>query len=141
MLGKVFNSIHFQVLSRSMDASMLRNEVIANNIANVNTPGFKRSEVIFEEKLRKVLEKTTNYDTLKSNDYQKSDTMGNSSKILEVEPELVEVGDSSFRNDGNNVDIDVEMAELVKNKVYYDTMEQSLDNEIRLLRMAITGRS
>ena len=60
--------------------------------------------------------------------------------IFHLEPEIVEMNDTSYRNDGNNVDIDVESAKLAKNKLYYDSLTQSINNEIRLLRLAITGR-
>ena len=46
----------------------------------------------------------------------------------------------SYRNDGNNVDIDNEMALLTKNNLLYESLSQSMSNEIRLLRIAITGR-
>ena len=53
MLERIFDSKTHFILNESMDATALRNNVIANNIANVDTPKFKRSEVIFEENLKK----------------------------------------------------------------------------------------
>ena len=65
----------------------------------------------------------------------------NKDKLTSFQPEVRQLDDFNFRNDENNVDIDVEMANLTKNKIYYDSVSQSLSNEIRSLRMAITGRS
>jgi flagellar basal-body rod protein FlgB len=61
-------------------------------------------------------------------------------KGTQIEPEIRTLKDLSYRNDENNVDIDVETAKMAKNKIYYDALGQSMSNEIRLLRMAITGR-
>jgi len=137
MLEKLLNSKTQSVLQQSMDAASLRNDVLANNIANAETPGFKRSEVVFEEEMKKVLENATNYDKLrltKPNHIQ-TNQAGSQSPI-----KVRQLDDLSFRNDGNNVDIDVEMANLSKNKIYYDAVGQSMSNEIKLLRLAITGR-
>ncbi len=137
MLEKLLNTRTQMVLKQSMDASSLRNDVIANNIANAETPKFKRSEVIFEQKMKKVLEKSTNPDKLKLTDSRHipiSPTASNS--LIEVR----ELEDLSYRNDDNNVDIDVETANLSKNKIYYDAVSQSMSNEIKLIKMAILGR-
>jgi len=122
-----------------MDTACLRNTVIADNIANADTPGFKRSRVIFEENVKEALEKQTNDTRLKVTNFRHIQ-IGNKTSIENIKPELKVIEDLSFRNDGNNVDIDVEMAEMSKNKIYYDALGQCMSNEIRLLRTAITGR-
>ena len=53
MLEQIMNSSNFDYLSRGLEAANLRHEVISNNIANVNTPHFKRSAVNFEDLLAK----------------------------------------------------------------------------------------
>jgi len=137
MLEKLLNTKTHMVLKQSMDAANLRNDVIANNIANVETPGFKRSEVIFEEQMKKVLDNTTIYDKLKCTD-DRHIQLGQASSQSPIEVKKLE--DLSYRNDENNVDIDVENANLSKNKIYYDAVTQSMSNEIKLLRLAILGR-
>jgi len=136
LLDKILNSGSEQVLVKAMDAASLRNEIIANNIANVDTPGFKKSEVNFAEKIRDVLgnEKTHVKMSLTDKRHMMS---SKSPGIYAIQPEINPCDASSYRNDGNNVDIDVEMAELAKNKIYYDAMGQSISSEIKLLRMAI----
>lgn len=136
MLNKIFNSGYNQLLTKAMDAANLRNEVIANNIANVETPGFKKSEVIFSEKIKKVLQNNKNHGKLDITNPRHIAI--NPGTISEVNPEIRTINSTSYRNDGNNVDIDTEMAELAKNKIYYDALSQSMSNEIRLLRLAIT---
>lgn len=137
MLEKLLNNKTQTVLKQSMDAASLRNEVIANNIANAETPGFKRSEVIFEEEMKKVLENSTTYDKLRlTNAKHIQIYQARSASPIKVN----KLDDLSYRNDKNNVDIDVEMANMSKNKIYYDAVSQSMSNEIKLLRLAILGR-
>ncbi len=138
MLDKILNSGSEQLLVKAMDAASLRNEVIANNIANVDTPSFKKSEVIFSEKIKNVLQNNKNHVKLSLTD--KRHIMSSKSPGIEaIEPEVTQCDSSSYRNDGNNVDIDAEMAEIAKNKIYYDAMGQSVSKEIKLLRLAIEG--
>jgi len=137
MLEKIFTSPTQYLLNKGLDAASVRNKVIADNIANVDTPKFKRHEVIFEENIKKVLEKNNINGKLRTSD---SRHMQIKEKDTQIEPEIRTLKDLSYRNDENNVDIDVETAKMAKNKIYYDALGQSMSNEIRLLRMAITGR-
>lgn len=141
LLERILNSGAQTLLNRSMDAASLRNEVIANNIANVDTPGFKRSEVIFEDKIRNAMNSNTNISTdsgkLKLTNSRHIQIQDDS---LNLQPEVRTLDDLSYRNDGNNVDIDVETAKMTKNKVLYDALGQSMSEELKLLRLAITGR-
>lgn len=139
MLEKLFNSPTQWMLNKSMDVAALRNEVIADNIANVDTPKFKRREVIFEENLKKALQSdSTKTAKLKVNDSRHFPLIDESAEI--PVPEIRVMEDLSYRNDENNVDIDVESAKLAKNKIMYDAVSQSMGEELTLLRLAITGR-
>lgn len=137
MIEKIFTSPTQYLLNKGLDAASVRNRVIADNIANVDTPKFKRREVIFEENIKKVLEKNKINVKLRTTDSRHMQI-----KVIDngVEPEIRVLNDLSYRNDENNVDIDVETAKMAKNKIFYDSLGQSMSNEIRLLRMAITGR-
>ena len=59
MIEKFLSTPTQKLLNQALNASQLRNDVIANNIANVDTPGFKRSEVIFEDNIRQALHNQT----------------------------------------------------------------------------------
>ena len=131
MFGKIFNSPTQTLLANALDGSALRNEVTANNIANASTPDFKRSEVVFEEQLRLLGVEQQQPTPLRVTD----------PRHIQFRPERHQLNDLSYRNDDNNVDIDVETAKMIKNKLYYDAMGNSMTQEIRLLRLAITGRS
>lgn len=138
MLEKIFNSPTQWMLNKSMDVAALRNEVIADNIANVTTPKFKRREVIFEENLKKVLLQDSGTARLKVNNSRHFSLA--EQPAGDVEPEIRLMKDLSYRNDENNVDVDVETAKLAKNQINYDSLSQSMGQELSLLRLAITGR-
>jgi len=107
MLDKILDGK--KVIHKALDAAWTRNEVIAQNIANVDTPGYKRKTVSFEERLREAME---NKD-LKKSDVDKIDI-----KVVEENKNL------SQRLDGNSVDIDAEMAALAKNTIQYNALIQ-----------------
>jgi flagellar basal-body rod protein FlgB len=142
LLERIFNSKTQVLLNKAMDSASARTDVIANNIANVDTPGFKRSELVFEEKFQKLLDSQSNPDNDKLRTTNKRHIqIGQAPMDLEsFEPEIRKLKDLSYRNDENNVDIDVENANMTKNKIFYDAMAQSMSNEIKILRLAITGR-
>lgn len=137
MLEKILESKTQILLNKAMDVGVLRNDVIADNIANVNTPGFKRREVIFEEKMKKALEGNSTHLELTLSDRRHIPIRGNAP---DAGPEVRVLSELSFRNDENNVDIDNEMAKMKKNSINYDAVGRSMNNELRLLRMAITGK-
>ncbi|MGI6435377.1 MAG: flagellar basal body rod protein FlgB [Syntrophomonadaceae bacterium] len=138
MLNDVFNSGTQSLLNRAMDITWRAKEVSADNIANVDTPGFKRSEVLFQKNLQQALSlrgpKGLAATHARHMQGRASRMKGGNSIIID------RITDSSYRNDGNNVDIDMEMAGLTKANLFYDALSQSMSNEIRLLRLAITGR-
>lgn len=139
---KIFDTDTQILLTKSLDVTSLRNEIIADNIANVDTPNFKRREIVFSKKLQAVLEKLDTYDELplkKSNNRHFSLEADNNS-LINCHPEIVEMKNTRYRNDNNNVDIDVEMAESTKNKLNYDLLSECMNHELKLLRLAITGR-
>ncbi|AVX31197.1 flagellar basal-body rod protein FlgB [Carboxydocella thermautotrophica] len=137
MIERILNLSTINFLERGLDAASLRHQVLSNNIANVSTPGFKRSDVVFEEVLAAALgqgEKTTLAGVRTD---AKHLPIG-SVPIVAVQPQLVRQEDTSLRNDGNNVDIDVEMAELAKNTIYYEALSRQIGAEIAKLKYVIS---
>ncbi len=121
------------LLTKAMNASWKRNEVITNNIANANTPNFKKSEVVFEELLQDYLKGTT----LKGfNTHQKHFDIGPMDPKA-LQHKVIDTGGYSTRRDGNNVDIDVEMAELAKNQIIYNTLATQVNAHFSRLKLVI----
>lgn len=134
MLQQILNSA--RLLEKAIEASWKRQEVIADNIANADTPGFKKSRVEFESLLKSAIERGAvggkktrpeHFDTGWGGDLENTPVA------------IVKSGNTSMRADGNNVDIDIEMTELAKNTIYYNTLITKLNKELGRLKMAING--
>ncbi len=114
------------ILQRAMDASMIRRDVIANNIANADVPNFKRSEVNFESELKRALDSEKEKPAL-------SLTLTNEKHIpnwrakdyQSVQPRRVLDYVTTAKNNGNNVDAEEEMMLSVQNQLMYTLMAQA----------------
>jgi flagellar basal-body rod protein FlgB len=131
MFDKIFNSTAY--LEKGLDASWQRNQVISNNIANVDTPDFKRSEVQFESIFKSALEN----GTFAAKRTREGHLYTGTPELDDVSPMVIQDTSTSERMDGNNVDIDFESAELAKNSIYYYTLIQKISSEFTRLKMAI----
>lgn len=109
-------------LERALVGSALRHKEIANNIANANTPGFKRSDVDFASVLSTALAAARSPEDIER---------------LTFVPTVD--GQSSARADGNNVDIDAEMAALHENALTYQALALVAKARLRMLEIAIGG--
>jgi flagellar basal-body rod protein FlgB len=133
VVKSILSSPQESVLEQALGAAALRHKVIANNIANVNTPGFKKSDVVFEEKLAEAMagKKATMTRThAKHLPGRQGDAFA---------PSVVTDTKTSLRTDGNNVDIDAEMANVAKNTIYYNAVAQQLGSYFANLKSAIRG--
>ena len=123
----VYNYI--DVLGKAADASWIRNEVINNNIANADTPGYKRQDVQFDDILAR---------ELRSVQYNDLDTA-----IAEVDMDRIsgriytDAVNFSYRIDKNNVDIDTENVELASNQIKYNALTDSISQEFARLKSVI----
>ncbi len=112
------------VLAKALDATAARHKAIANNIANVETPGYKRVFVSFEDELRRALGESSGPKIRK--------------RLAELGPiQHVDLC-SPGRTDGNNVCIDAEIADLVRNSMKHKAVSVLLEGKIAMLRSAIT---
>ena len=123
VLEQIMNSSNFNYLSRAMSAANIRQEVISHNMANVNTPNFKKSTLVFEELLAKEL-----YRHLPM-----------ASRPFIATPTIVQEHDSLMRVDENNVDIDIEMAKLSKNQIYFNALATQMTGYVNKLKNTITS--
>lgn len=125
----IFNYIN--VLDKAADATSLRHNAIANNLANINTPGYKRQDVAFEATMQQVM------------GAYRSDSLGKSINKVNQHLDRLNVRaytDSagfSYRLDGNNVDVDTENVELASNQIKHNGLTQSLNEEFAMLKMVM----
>lgn len=183
---------------KMLDVTTLRHRVISNNIANLNSPGFKRSEVSFNEALERIkssadeaepdmsetakvqgindqLLNNLSIENLYSEGQRSATDLGvgyslsntvfdhaynnhatavpesldpraGSTKALSradlissVQPEIVQVDDTQ-RQDGNNINPEIEMATMIKNTSFYNVLVSSISGEFRTLKTIISNR-
>ena len=136
MLEQIMNSPNFNYLGRGLAAANLRQEVISNNIANVNTPNFKKSDVVFEELLAKEIgmDDSGRLPLVRTHDRHLPVGM-----IGKAKTSIQENDTTTMRVDNNNVDIDIEMASLAKNQLYYNAMATELGGYVNKLKNVITS--
>ncbi|WP_088228585.1 flagellar basal body rod protein FlgB [Desulfosporosinus sp. FKB] len=120
------------VLQKGLEASSLRQQVLSNNVANADTPNFKRSDVDFQTVLGAALGEDGGVLPMKETLSQ------HLSGVLGPDNNGVVIDQStSLRNDGNNVDIDKEMSNVAENGLYYESLAHTISSQLGLLRMVI----
>jgi len=125
-----------QALAASLKYRQLRQELIASNIANAETPGYKAKKIDFEEALARALD-TDDQMNMKVTD-GKHFNVGNGG-FKNLQPEIVESDDGIVSQDGNTVDRDKELAEMAENKIMYDASVQLLNKKLALLKYTISS--
>lgn len=135
---KLLNGAGFRTLESAVHSAELRQQVISDNVANVDTPNFKRSEVLFEDLLTEAI--GTNQGSISGfRTNAKHIPIGQSSEV--PAPIVATDETSSINNNGNNVDIDREMSLLAKNQLVYNLYIQQVNHDVSMMRTAIDGRA
>ncbi|MGE5578701.1 MAG: flagellar basal body rod protein FlgB [Bacillota bacterium] len=116
------------IMQRALDGAWMRHELLANNVANAETPGYKRLDFDFRGQLQRELSKVASPIMTNSRHLSAS-----TSQRTFLEQDL-----SSITPDGNSVDIDREMGEVATNTLYYEAVSRQLSSYMGLLRKAIT---
>ncbi len=139
LFGESMMTQSMKMLEKGLDTTSLRQKVIANNIANVDVPHFKRSEVSFESELKRVLD--FNRQRMEEPPLLTADPKHISTrphrKPKNVAPNIHTDYHSTMRNDGNNVDIEDETSKLVRNQLRYHLMIDRLASSFRHLNFLL----
>lgn len=126
------------LLEKSLDVESTRRRVIANNIANVDVPHFKRSEVNFESELNRVLT-----DNARESEESRFGGVVTDERhipfhidrdIKDVQPKIRLDYNTTYRSDGNNVDIEKEMVDASKNMMRYNAAVNTLNQNYKILK-------
>ncbi|MBP5305879.1 MAG: flagellar basal body rod protein FlgB [Lachnospiraceae bacterium] len=121
---------YINVLNKAADASWMRNSVITNNIANVDTPGYKRKDVQFESYLMAAMTKGGSLD-------KRVDNINLNSLNGTI---YTDYANLSYRLDGNNVDIDTESSYLAENQLRYYALLDSMNQEFSRIKTVLTSK-
>jgi flagellar basal-body rod protein FlgB len=125
MIDALFTDSDYVAAKKMLDVTLLRQQAIASNLANIETPNYKRLDVSpsFEAQLRQAV------------------AGQNSGEIAIMQPELaVDTGAISGRSDGNTVQLETEMLKLNQNTVENALETQLVSGSLARLRLAITGK-
>jgi flagellar basal-body rod protein FlgB len=127
MIDPIFQTDNYQLARKLLDASVLRQQAIATNIANAETPGFHRLDIApdFATQLKA---------RVAAGDF--------AATADSLQPQLTEDSTArSIRPDGNSVELEHELLSMDRNSVEYDFLTQVVTFDLKQLKMAITGRS
>lgn len=126
MVDALFNQPNYLAAKKTLDAVALRQEAIASNIANLETPGYKRLDLApsFQSELDRAC---ASGDPKQINSLQPS---------LAVDPNALPTG-----RDGNTVSLEKEMSQLNQNALVHSLETQLVSNMLLRLRMAVTSKS
>lgn len=138
---KLFDNTKIPILSNALDAYTLRHKVISSNIANIGTPGYRAKAVEFESALNTQLAKTsvTNSVTHKQHfDLSSANAAADSPSVVDATPDSL--SEEEMKSGINDVDIDVEMAEMAKNQIRFKYVSKLLGESFRGLQKSIRGQ-
>jgi flagellar basal-body rod protein FlgB len=139
MAISIFNKTDIPFLGKALDAYALRQKVIASNVANISTPGYRSQTVSFEEELADALQDTR---IAGSQTNERHIPIGTTSPA-EKTPQVIqrEVAESDTLASGvNNVDIDNEMAELAKDQIRFRFAARMIADAFRGIQKSIRGQ-
>jgi len=126
MIDPIFKSDNYQVARKLLDAAVLRHEAIATNVANAETPGFRRLDIApdFAVQLKSRLAGGKFSETVQS-----------------LRPQLMEDQTArAMRPDGNTVEIERELLTMNRNSVEYEYLTEIISSNLKQLKLAIAGR-
>jgi flagellar basal-body rod protein FlgB len=127
------------LLEKSLDVESSRRKVISNNIANVDVPHFKRSEVNFESELKRAVRQredaSNKLPAIMTN--EKHIPFFVERDLKSVQPRINLDYTTIYRNDGNNVDIEKEMVDASKNMMRYNAFVTSLNHNYKMIKLVM----
>ena len=119
------------LIKNSLQATSLRQEAIASNIANINTSNYKVNQVEFEGKLQ---------------DFQQGLSLKKTQQrhigfesLSDVKPTISKRTGTTIKENGNNVDADMEMANMAQNSLQYNALISQLNARYKMLNTVISG--
>lgn len=117
-MSKMSNII--DIIEAGLKCESLRQRAIANNVANLETPGYRRVSVKFKESLAKALESSGSVD------------------LSKIEPEIYQPENTTVKSNGNDVSLEVEVGEMVKNTLRHKAYVRLLQKKYQQIDLAIT---
>lgn len=114
----------YNLIKSAMSVSNARAELISSNIANVNTPNYKAKRVEFESEVKKALE-NANQAMIKADN-------------MMPKPKITENAKTSLKDNGNNVDLEVEMMNQATNGLYYSALTAQMNGRLQMMNYVLS---
>ncbi len=124
------------VIGKDLDGLSKRLEATSQNIANMNTPGYARKEISFEDQLKEIIDAPRRLPLKRTSARHMSNIR---TDVAEVSPHERMVGYEVYRGDANNVDPETETARLTETRMLYQGMSRSMNKRIAAYRRVIGG--
>lgn len=131
----LFGGTTRQLTYKSLDATALRGRVIAENLANIETPGYKRKEVSFEDQLQRIMDQKLSAAQTQNAHMP----AGKGLDFSQVQPKVFEARDPTLQGEINNVDVDLEASKMAENTILYSFLTKWVGFD--KFNAAIAGRS
>lgn len=131
MLNNIFTNVGY--LQKALDGTWQRDEIISHNVANIDTPNYKKQGVSFEKQLQTVIEGRS----IKGKKTRDRHIDIGLAPNLDFKPQIYTVNDTNMREDGNNVDIDTEMSNQAKNTIAYLYLTEKTNQSLRRIKNVI----
>ncbi|WP_010282460.1 flagellar basal body rod protein FlgB [Bacillus timonensis] len=128
---KLFSNTIYS-LEKALDYSSLRQKAISNNIANVDTPNYKAQDVSFKNLLSNEMNSQMSANRTNEKHFEFTNSKRSNGS-------LITKNDTAYNHNGNNVDIDKEMALLAENQIYYNAITQRISGKFNTLQTVIKG--
>ncbi len=148
----LITSLTSQVINKALDGLSRRHEATSSNLANAETPGYQRRQVSFEGALDEAIQKAHQRNKPPSPQADNDADLPmkvtspmhfkigtGASTVEEINPEIETTEDVQYKNDGNSVDLETEMAQLAKNTEHYIALTKFSGIRNRTLRSIINN--
>jgi flagellar basal-body rod protein FlgB len=129
-------TLNTSILEKGLDAVWTKNEVLAANIANADTPGYKSKTVDFESVFSQVLQ-TGGLFAADRTDSSFGSALSRTLDLDDLKAKISENQAISQKLDGNTVDLDREMTDLAENSILYDTLTYAVSKELGRIKMIL----
>jgi flagellar basal-body rod protein FlgB len=137
MIDPITFSDALLLMQKSLDSVAIRHQQIVNNLANVDTPGFKRVEVSFQEQLKAAIDQNAE-PCLLWRTHPKHLPLNEPLDLKDFKPQVKAITETIGRNDRNNVDLEMETAKLAENSLLYQSLADVTARQLAGLKTAIS---
>ena len=135
MSNTIFSDDAMTAASLALKGLSARQQVISSNIANVDTPGYSAKQLDFETTLKRTLNQTNNKLALAKTSSSHLDTYSSVATLFNTSNR----SGGTYREDGNNVDIDTELIDMSETNLRYQAISQGISSKLLLLKSIAQG--